>query len=138
MGFKAKKKLYRLVFDETTDLSGLQVTMTSVSMGTLLRLQEMSARGEEVVKDDVSFRDVVEVFVGAMLSWNLVDDDERPVPVTVDGVLDQDPDFIMEVVTAWTKAISGVPDPLDGRSTSGPAFPEASIPMETLSPSPPS
>jgi hypothetical protein len=138
MGFKAKKKLYRLTFADDTDMAGLQVTMTSVSMGTLLWLQEMSENGAEVAQDAAAFRKVVEVFVGAMLSWNLEDDDDTPVPVTVDGVLAQDPDFMMSIIAAWTKAISGVTDPLDARSTSGQRSLEASIPMETLSPSPPS
>ncbi len=136
MSFKAKKKLYLLRFTEDTDMDGLEVTMSSVSMGVLLQLEEMSTRADEVVKDMSQFRTAIEIFAGAMLAWNLVDDFEVPVPVTVDGVLMQDPDFIMGIITAWTKAISGVADPLDGRSTSGEQSPAASIPMEPVSRSP--
>lgn len=136
MGFKAKKKLYRLTFTDDTDMAGLEVTMSSVSMGTLLDLQEMSTRADEVAGDKAEFRKVIEVFVGAMLSWNLEDDDDQPVPVSVDGVLTQDPDFMMGIITAWTKAISGVADPLGAGSTSGAPSPEGSIPMEPVSPSP--
>ena len=138
MGFKARKKLYRLTFADDTDLFGLEVVMSSVSMGTLLTLQEMSDRADEVAKDKTQFRDVIEIFAGAMLSWNLEDDFDEPVPVTVDGILTQDPDFIMAIITAWTKAIAGVADPLGDSSTSGAPSPEASLPMEPISPSPPS
>lgn len=138
MGFKAKKKLYRLTWAPDTDLSGLEVVMTSVSMGTLLRLTEMSERADEIVKDRASFREVVEIFAGAMLSWNLEDDFDQPIPVTVDGVMTQDPDLIMSIITQWTKAIAGVPDPLGGGSTSGVPSPAGPPPMEAVSPSLPS
>lgn len=136
--FKAKKKLYRIAFADDTDLAGLEVTMTSVSMGKLLHLQEMSDRADEVARDGAQFREVVEVLAGAMLSWNLDDDFDQPVPVTVDGILTQDPDFIMAIITAWTKAISGVAAPLGEGSTSGGPSPAPSVPMEPVSPNLPS
>lgn len=136
MGFKAKKKLYKLTFADDTELDGLEVVMTSVSMGTLLDLQEMSDRAEQIARDKQQFRKVVDVFAGAMLSWNLEDDFDQPVPVTVDGILTQDPDFIMAIITAWTKAISGVSAPLDAGSSSGGPSPAALPPMEPVSPNP--
>lgn len=136
MGFKAKKKLYRLTFAEDTDMAGLDVVASSVPLGTLLRLQEMADRGEEIAKDKAAFREVVEILAGAMLSWNLEDDFDQPVPVTVEGILAQDVDFVIAVIRAWTKAISGVADPLGAGSTSGAQFPEASIPMEPVSKNP--
>jgi hypothetical protein len=138
MGFKAKKKLYLLRFAADHDLAGLEVTMSSVSMGALLSLQEMSTRQDEIVRDKTQFREMIEVFAGAMIGWNLEDDFDRPIPITVDGVLTQDTDFIMSIIVEWTKAISGVSRPLGDGSTSGGQSPEASLPMEPRSPSPPS
>lgn len=134
MGFKAKKKLYQLRFADGHDLEGLEVTMSSVSMGTLLKLQEVGDRADEVAKDMSQFRGIVEIFAKAMIGWNLEDDFDRPIPVTVDAILDQDPDFIMAIILEWTKAISGVPDPLDAGSTSGERSLEAQLPMAPLSP----
>lgn len=138
MRFKAKKKLYKLVFAQDTDMAGLEVTMSSVSMGALLRLQEMAGRADEIAKDMAQFREIVAVFAGAMLGWNLDDDFDHPVPVTVDGILTQDPDFIMAIIGEWIKAISAVPDPLGVGSTSGGPSPAVSLPMEPVSPSLPS
>jgi hypothetical protein len=138
MGFKAKKKLYRLTFADDTDMAGLEITMASVSMATLLRMQDLSDRGPELANDMTAFHESVSIFTGAMLSWNLEDDEDRPVPVTVEAVLDQDPEFILAIIAAWTKAISGVPDPLDAGSTSGAPSPAALPPMEPVSPSLPS
>ncbi len=138
MGFKVKKKLYKLVFADE-DMQGLEVTMTSVPTGHLLRLQELSSAGSTAVaKDSGTFRELIELLAGAMLSWNLEDDDDQAVPVSVESLLAQDPDFLMEIISAWTIAITGVSAPLDGGSTSGDGSLEASIPMEPLSPSHPS
>ncbi len=136
MGFKAPKKLYRLTFADDTDLAGLEVTMSSVPMGSLLEIQQLTGSAEDVAQDMTGFHRMIEIFTGAMLSWNLEDDFDQPVPTTPDGVLTLDPDVIMVIIAAWTKAISGVSDPLDAGSTSGPTSLEASLPMEPLSPNP--
>lgn len=132
MGFKVKKKLYKLTFAQDTDLSGLEVTMTSVSMGKLLRIQELSD-SPDVTANMAAFHEMIEIFTGAMLSWNLEDDFDQPVPVTPEGVLTQDPDVLMVIIGQWVKAISGVADPLGAGSTSGAPSPEASLPMEAVS-----
>lgn len=138
MGFKAKKKLYLLRFAEGHDLCGLEVTMASVSMGVLLEMQELSSRPDETKADMAAFHRLVEVFAGAMIGWNLEDEQDQPIPANETGILLQDPDFIMAIISEWTKAISGVPDPLDEGSTSGGLSLEASLPMAPLSSSLPS
>lgn len=133
MGFKAKKKLYRLIFADE-DMAGLEVTMTSVPMGDLLSLQQLDPK--RAASDPAEFRELLEIFAGAMLEWNLEDDNDQPVPITVDAFLKQDIDFIFEIITQWSTAVSGVSAPLDGGSTSGATSLEASIPMDVLSPNP--
>lgn len=132
MGFKAKKKLYRLIFADE-DMAGLEVTMTSVPMGDLLKLQQLDPKSAS--NDPKEFRELLEIFAGAMLEWNLEDDDDQPVPISVDAFLKQDLDFIFEIIKAWSDAVAGVSAPLDGGSTSGGTSLEASIPMDVSSPS---
>ncbi|TMC47631.1 MAG: hypothetical protein E6J20_19380 [Chloroflexi bacterium] len=138
MGYKAKKKLYKLTFAEDTDMDGLEVTMTSISTGQMLRLQQLSGMGAAATKDPKIFGEMIGIFAGAIKSWNLEDDDDTPVPATVDGAMAQDPDFIMVIISSWCLAIVGVSGPLDGPSTSGANALEASMPMDALSSSPPS
>ena len=133
--FKAKKKLYRLVFADE-DMAGLEVTMTSVPMGDLLKLQQLDPKS--AAQNPEEFRKLLEIFAGAMLEWNLDDDNDQPVPISVDSFLKEDIDFIFEIIKAWSDAVAGVSAPLDGGSTSGGTSPEASIPMDTLSPNLPS
>jgi hypothetical protein len=73
---------------------------------------------------------------GHEADWIVVEN--APVPATEAGLLEQDPDFVMAIINAWTSAVGDVGDGLGKGSTSGARFPEVSIPMELLSKSPPS
>lgn len=133
MGYKAKK--YHLTFDESTGHEGLEATMRSLSTANLLKIQKLGAGFSSAKLDGEAFEELVEILSSSMIEWNVEDDDDAPVPTTVEGILSQDPDLIMTIITVWTTAAGGIKPPLDGGSTSGPAFPEASLQMETLSPS---
>lgn len=135
-GFKVPKKLYKLVFADPS-YEGLEIVATSVPMETMLWVQSLSgAHIQELGKTADGIRKMVDILIGALLSWNIEDDDDRPVPVSAAALLAQDPAFVMDVMAAWTAAITGVSGPLGEGSISGPQFPEGSIPMETLSPNP--
>lgn len=134
-GFKVPKNLYRLVFEDPA-YHGLEVTATSVSMETMLWVQGLGDRVSDIAKTPEGLRQVVDVLVSAILSWNVEDDDDNPLPVSAEALLAQPVSFVLDIMAAWTAAITGVSGPLGAGSISGPRFPEASIPMETPSPSP--
>lgn len=131
-GFKPPKNLYLLKFEDPS-YEGLEITATSVSMETMLWVQSLGSRVAEVANNPDGFRKIVDVLIGAILSWNLEDDDDRPIEVTSAALLAQSPAFVADIMVAWTAAITGVSGPLGEGSISGPQFPEGSIPMETLS-----
>ena len=137
MGFKAPKKLYRLTFQDPS-YQGLEIVATSVPMETMLWVQSLGNRVNEIAQSADGLRRMVDVMVGAILSWNLEDDDDRPLPVNAESLLAQDPAFVSDIMVAWSAAITGVSGPLGEGSISGPQSPEASIPMAPLSPNPPS
>lgn len=131
-GFKPPKNLYLLKFEHPS-YEGLKITATSVSMETMLWVQSLGSRVAEVANNPDGFRKIVDVLIGAILSWNLEDDDDRPIEVSAAALLAQSPVFVADIMVAWTAAITGVSGPLGEGSISGPQFPEGSIPMETLS-----
>lgn len=133
MGFKAKKKLYKLIFADE-DMAGLEVTMTSVPMGDLMKLQQLDPK--RAAQDPAEFRELLGIFAGAMLSWNLEDDNDQPIEIGVDSFLKQDINFIFEIISAWSTEVAGVSAPLDGGSTAGANALEASMQMDALSPNP--
>jgi hypothetical protein len=128
-GYRRKSKNYVLAFEDP-EMDGLEVKVKSMSVGKVREFLARS-RSDDGVDVDGTFTD----FEKALLSWNLLDDDDQPVPPTRVGIDAQDVDFIMAIVTAWMETITGVADadPLDGRSNFGEPSLVASLPMEPLS-----
>jgi hypothetical protein len=135
MGFKAKRKVYKLVFADD-DLAGLEILARSVSLGSMLSLSTTTGVGKLDKDDTEQTNGMFELFANALVRWNLEDEDNDgqtvPVPANLDGLMAQDTEFAMAIVTAWSEAISGVSAPLGSGSASGETSPETSIPMETL------
>lgn len=138
MGFRAPKKTYRLVF-ESEDLAGLEVRAASMPLGELLEIQQLADRygpGGSERPGMVEIDRMLGGFARALLSWNVEDDEGRPVPATLDGLKSLDFDFVLDIMLAWMDAVVAVPAPLAQPSSSGGTSLELSLPMEPLSPSP--
>lgn len=137
-GYRHKAKTYKLTFE---DYPGLEVVTKSASINVLSKMMRLAVEVDGVGTDDLTAEDIDKMdelyagFAKALVSWNLEDEDGTPVPTTVEGVRDQDPDFILSIVMRWAEAVSSPPDDLGKGSNSGPRFPEGSLPMAPLSPS---
>ena len=119
MGFKHQAKVYRLVFDDP-ELEGLEVRARSLSIA-------------EARDDD---RKVLDSFADALVSWNLEDENGQPLPATLETLETYpDVDFMNLIMDTWMTAVAGVDEELGKDSSSGEQSPEASLPMEPLSPS---
>jgi hypothetical protein len=137
MGFKPKRTIYNLNF-KGTEYEGLEVRVKSLSNGELMKLMSLAVKLTEQENKDLDITDVTSVtdlFVGfakGLVSWNVEDDDDRPVPATLEGVNSQEFGFIMMLVMNWVQAIGGVSDDLGKDSSSGLPSLEALLPMEPL------
>lgn len=149
MGYVRQAKVYKLVFDDP-DMNGLVVRARSVPMNVFLSIAQ-AAEGVDIT-DPEAVKELAtpenmgmvgtlfEAFAHALVEWNLQEqvEDDGPVvdvPPTLEGIYSQDMDFILKVIEAWMTAIAGVSNPLAGSSPGGKQSLEASIPMETSSPS---
>lgn len=134
MGFKAKRKIFHLVFSDE-DMEGLRVTIRSTSMENILLMAEMDEMTPTALtKEDIAkLRSAFDIVSQSMVSWNLEDEDGVAIPATVASLLDQEPEFVMSIIKAWTRAMTQVAAPLAPPSQDGEQFPEGSIPMENLS-----
>jgi hypothetical protein len=130
MGYKPKRKTYNLDFTGT-DNEGLRVSIRGLNTGQYMDLFEAKTQAETGGETNR----LLTIMANQLVSWNVEDDDDMPVPATLDGIKTQDLDFNLAIVNAWTVAMAGVPAPLEQPSTSGESSLEASIPMEILSPS---
>lgn len=132
MGFKAPGTILKLRYEEE-DMNGLVVRARTMPIKRYLELMRLKA---QVVDEDAAldeFERLFTEFAKCLIEWNLEDEDGQPVPTTSEGVLDQDPRFMLRVITPWLEAIGTVPAPLKPSSDSGPQYPEVSMPMEPLS-----
>jgi hypothetical protein len=139
VGFKAKHKTYKLIFEDE-EFEGLEVLARSLPLGSFMdTIGAMPTPAEALDPSRLTAEqrgavgDMFAEFARALVSWNLEDDDGEPVPATLDGLQAQDIDFVMRIITAWMDALGGIPAPLAGRSTAGVPSLAGSIPMEPLS-----
>jgi hypothetical protein len=68
-------------------------------------------------------RGMVSPFARKLVAWNLLDDDDEPVPASLDGLLSQDLDFVIRLITAYGTAMTQAPPPLPASSPSGATSP---------------
>ncbi len=130
--------VYRLKFEGR---DGLEVSVEGLSSGALLDLMDTVAGiGDDpkaAALDAVS-RPMVEALMStladSLVEWNVEDRDSHPVPMTLAGLKSLKLGLVMDVVTAWIGAQTGVDDDLGKDLSSGAASAlEQSIPMEPLS-----
>ncbi len=129
MAYTPKRTEYKLVFTDE-DMRGLEIVAKKLSLRSVLRIRELGASNTPD-----AIREMAAIFIGAVRSWNLADDSGVPIAPSLDALLDQEDGFLNEVIGAYNEAVAGVSAPLDDGSTSGATALEASIPMETSSPS---
>jgi hypothetical protein len=128
-----------LVFDGE-EYEGLEVRCRRPTIGDILDLARLRSIGPATTEADVlgKLDGLMARMASLITSWNLVDDQDEPVPVTAETVAAQDYAFMMAIVSAIGAAGAAVRPPLPRPSEDGVPSLEASIPMETLSPSLPS
>lgn len=124
MGFELKRKIYRLDF-AGTGLDGLEIDMYGMSTKELMDLEELQEEGE---RSPEAGRKAMDFFTSKIKNWNRTEDD-LPVPVTTDRLLELEPGDLMLAMEKYKEKISGVPGPLDSGSTSGSRWEGEPIPM---------
>lgn len=134
MGYKPKPKIFRLRFADP-EFEGLVIEAKSPSMGDFL---DMSGLAEidisaASVEDVAEVNSLFELFVDSVQKWNLEDDDDQPMPVSVKSLRSLDLHFVMSMIEAWMAAVQGASPDLSQPSVGGQPYPEASIPMENWS-----
>jgi hypothetical protein len=139
-GYKRKRTIYRLKFEDP-EMDGLVVDTTGADIAEFVVIGELADLATDLTTANLAaaaaaMLDVKALFASHLVAWNLEDDDDVPVPATVEGVCTQDDDFILDLTTAWMEAVGGVSGPKEPTSNGGSPFPVASIPMEPLSPNP--
>ncbi len=104
MGFRKERTHYRLSF-ESEELQGLTVVARSLPLRDFLAMNKVSAEGEQAEQAEQLFRR----FAGALIEWNLEDEDGTPVPADYDGISTLELPFVIAMIRAWMDAVATVP-----------------------------
>jgi hypothetical protein len=132
-----RARTVKLTWADDTEFAGLEIRAKRVSLATFLDFAPLIDGKFDVFdpEDRKKMRELFAQFGRVLVSWNLEDEDGMPVACTPEEYIGQDPAFVREVLDQWAAAITGVAAPLEQPSPGGEPFLEASLPMETLSPS---
>jgi hypothetical protein len=128
---KLNSRVLILKFDDE-DYAGLEVKAKSVSLGVLLDLEDETSamrKGSGIAQT----RDLLSLFADKLISWNLEDDEDKPIPTSLEGVLSLEIDHAYPIILAWVDAMLSVGRNAGKGSTSGlPSVPAPDFPMEAL------
>jgi hypothetical protein len=129
---KIGKKLLVLQFEDP-DFIGVQVKAYSTSLGRALEISGQAEAARKADSGTSQFQNLLSEFVAKLQSWNIDDDDGRPVPATREGLLSLDLNDAKYILVSWFDAIMSVDKSLGKGWTSGERSPEESIPMDASS-----
>ena len=134
MGFKVPTKQFRLVFDENSDLAGLEVYVKSGTVDVFLqmsKLKEVDANNLASAETMESVQNMLKMFASVLVSWNAETEDGTPIPVTYESLCEQDlTEFVMPIIAAWLDAVTGASRPLPSPSLNIDKEFETEIPMQ--------
>lgn len=132
MGYKAKLKTYLVRFEEGHEHHGAEARLRGISYA---EWEEMT--GLDGSDGDDNGAKSVARFVDHLISWNIEDEHDKPVPTTLAAAKSLDHNLVAALNNAWIQTLTGVhgADPLPESSLSGEPSLVESVPMEALSPS---
>lgn len=120
--FKMPHNTALLVFDG--DYEGAEVRCR-LDVGMRTAFSFFQARELSDPKDLI---EMVERFCEQVLiDWNLVDDNDQPIPCTAEAMLDQPAGFIRAVIANWHEAATAVPKASPAPSLNGSTLPEGFV-----------
>jgi hypothetical protein len=126
MGYKRPVKTFVIEFDDE-EYAGLEVEVKSLPLGEFLRVSKMMQNDD---KSDEHVEELLKVFAGALVRWNLTEEDDTAVPCDYSGVLTLDIDFAMAVIGGWVNGMADVSKSLGKDSNSTVTSQAPPIPMD--------
>lgn len=134
MGFKLQRKTYKLTFGAGTELDGATVVIGSFSLGEAEVLNQSTT---DPTQAQAVLDAKLQLLADRLVSWDL-EDEQGPIPTTLDGIKRLEAEVLVQILQAWGAASTAVAAPLPSASSDGATPPplEVSIPTETLPTSP--
>lgn len=127
------RRTFRLEFEDPS-FNGLDVRARSADLRYLLRFEELMATDFALRTNAEEYDEFCGMLSQILISWNLLDDAERPVPTDADSVSKEEWPLLKQIARAWIGAVASVAPPLPKPSSDGDLLAglNIEIPMETL------
>ena len=120
-------RIYDLKFDGV--LEGLNVRVKSIKFG---RVRKLLALLEEDGNDTVLLDESLDLLSGAIVSWDLLEEDGTLIEPSREAIEDLEFDEVMEIINKWLEQMTGPDKDLGKGSASGGTFPGQPLTMEAL------
>jgi hypothetical protein len=127
MGYRKVPTIHTL--DKVGEEDGLVVRLKSIKFGKLRKLMRLTDADETA---DEALGEIFDLMLENIVSWNLEDEQGTPVPLTAEGLEDQETDLIMDIIEAWIEKMTGSGESLGKDSPSGESFPGKPMNWEIL------
>lgn len=140
MGYKRNRTVDLKFGPDTGEMAGFEISLRRLSVEETLDISELADIPDDtpIHEQKKLVRELTDRVAEKIVSWNLDDDNDQPIPPSGTALRAEDLAFVQEIVTAWLDAIGSVSAPLAQTSSAGVPSEVSSIPMDALSPSPPS
>jgi hypothetical protein len=101
-GYQIPETIASLEFEGKHD--GLVVRASlDAPFGTVLRFEELNKGGD---RDPDATRGLMQEFAKFLLEWNIRDRNGAPVPADFDGLMSLPVTFVVDLMGAWSRAMS--------------------------------
>jgi len=123
MGYKRKPRQYKLKF-QGDEYEGFECLMGSLSVDEFIEMTNLAMRFQNSQAGNEDVGRMFEIVANQIISWNLEDDEGKPIIPDAPNLRAQDFDFVMTIQMSWMNAMASVPAPLLSGSDNGRTTPE--------------
>lgn len=120
-------RIYDLEFEG--ELEGLHVRVKSIKFG---KVRQLIALMDEEDKDVEVMDRIAHELAENIVSWDFLDENEQPIPVSVEAIDDLEFDEVIAITNKWLDQMTGPNKELGKGSNSGESFPGRPVTMEAL------
>lgn len=108
-GYKRERRVYVMAFADP-EFEGLEIKVRSIPIRELKHLMMLDPESEDAKARASAIDQLMCAFAEALESWNMTDENDNPLPTTLEYIESEDVDFIMMCIAQWMKVISRVDD----------------------------
>lgn len=127
---KRNRKIILLRFEDDPDI---EIYCRSASVGKFIEVAEWADKMQAGQLGIEGISQAMTWLAGRIISWNIEDDDGKPIPVSKEYLLDEDIDFQIRAFMGWVTGVSksmSLPEPETAATGPDPAA-EAAAAMST-------